>query len=112
MGADVNLANLTTVGSIDVEDVANVELPVLSSVNGSLSINSTNVYEIRADQLDFVGGDLNIGDNLGLKQLSLQLLRVVKGNLNITGNPQLDTMTLPTLQEVGERMDFHGNFSG
>ena len=71
-------------------------------VSGDLSVEATDLTELILPDLAWVGGDVRIWSNPGLRRLELPALGEVQGDLSLYDNPTLASpVGLDALQQVG-----------
>ena len=116
-GLSVSFPNLIWAANLTFRDVANVSIPSLSVVNGSLGFYESSLDTIGAPNLTAVGntgsgqGSLAFVDDVSLTNISFPLLAKVGGALQIANNTLLGSISFPSLTTVVGAIDFSGNFT-
>jgi hypothetical protein len=109
---DVNLDQLTTANNFILGKVGSLSATNLTSVNGSLSIMSSNVGEIDLAKLSAIGASLTINKNDNLTEIDFPVLKSIGGALEIGDNSELkDFGGFPKLETVGGTVNLTGSFN-
>lgn len=100
--SDVSLGNLTTVnGSLVIayNSFTSLDFPSLKEVGGAFQFFANEeVEDVAFDKLEEIGGEFRIYNNSQLVDLSFENLETIKGAVNIKGD--FDNFTLPALEQV------------
>jgi len=114
---DVAFPNLIWANSLTFRDVANVSIPSLSKVNGSLFFGENSFEGVSAPNLTSVGstaskaGSLSFDANTKLTNITLPMLKTVGGGVQVANNSALQSISFPVLTTVGGAVDLTGNFT-
>ncbi|KAG7193383.1 uncharacterized protein KQ657_000801 [Scheffersomyces spartinae] len=108
---DVKLDYLTSAKNVVFQSVNSISAANLTSVNGSLTISSSNLKELSLDKLTNVGAALTIDDNTKLTDVSFASLKNIAGAFEIADNTNLgDFGDFEKLATVGGSVNFTGTF--
>jgi hypothetical protein len=108
---------LTLAANMTLKGCSQLDIPLLTVVNGSLGLYNNSFTTFSAPELISVGnsvtgaGTFAFDGNTALKNLSAPQLETVGGALQIDGNSDLNTISLPALADVGGAIDLIGSFS-
>ena len=106
----VEFPELVWAFNMTLRDAAEISIPKLETLNGSLGIYGGSFETFAAPSLESVE-DLSIIDNEGLNNLSLPVLTTIGGGFLVANNTELDAIEAPQLESVGGAIDFTGNFT-
>jgi hypothetical protein len=110
----VSFPNLEWAYNMTFRNCSSVDLPSLSSVNGSMGFFENYFESFSAPQLTQTGpgGFLVFVDNQRLMNISLPKLKTIGGTYQIANNTQLKIIDgFQQLSTVGGAIDFSGNFT-
>ncbi|KUJ14327.1 uncharacterized protein LY89DRAFT_650064 [Mollisia scopiformis] len=116
-GLDLSFPNLIWAANITIRNVSSLDVPSLSTVNGSIGLYGNDFTEFTAPNLTTIGstatgsGTLALVQNPSFTDLSLPLLKTVGGAVQVANNQELQTISFPALATVGGAIEFSGNFS-
>ncbi|KAG0278068.1 hypothetical protein BGZ95_004773 [Linnemannia exigua] len=111
-GASLRLSNLTSVSNCTLRHLTDLQLPSLSAVSSSLSVDETNLKLITAPQLKTVGQTLSIVSNNLLSNISFSELTSIGGALLIANNTELTSVDgFAKLKEISGVLNMRGDFS-
>ena len=102
---------LNWAANMTLKDCSQLNIPDLTTVNGSLGLYDNSFTTFSAPVLTSVGGLFAFDGNTVLTNLSTPELKDVGGALQIDGNSALDTIDLPALADVGGAISLTGSFS-
>ncbi|PMD43059.1 hypothetical protein L207DRAFT_563830 [Hyaloscypha variabilis F] len=106
---NVTLPQLTTAGSITLNNVSFAFFPSLSFLSGSLSVQGNSITALTADSLSVVTQDVILTENADLKEVSFQGL-LSAGSIDIEENPLLTTLNFGKLARAGD-VNIGGNIT-
>lgn len=110
----ITLKKLEAAGSITIRNASEIEVPALTSVDGSLIIgtgrNGRSSDDLDLSKLETVGGDLAIIDESKLTSIDLSALRSVGGDLTISST-NVSSFGFPSLETVEGTLFLNGTFS-
>ncbi|KAK7731468.1 protoplasts-secreted [Botryosphaeria dothidea] len=110
----ITLKKLESAGSITIRNASEIEVPTLTSVDGSLTIgtgrNGRSSDDLDLSKLETVGGDLAIIDESKLTSIDLSALRSVGGDLTISST-NVSSFDFPSLETVEGTLFLNGTFS-
>lgn len=108
---EVKLPNLIFAANMTFRNVSDVQLPSLTSVNGSIAFYSNSFESMSLPNLTDTGDALVFEDGMGLTNISVPLITSIGGALNINNNPDLKVIDgFPMLKTVAGALDFSGDF--
>ena len=113
-GRDVRVSfpNLEWAYNMTFRNCSSVEIPSLTSLNGSLGFYSNYFTSLSAPNLTNVGGGVAFVSNPPLTNVSMPELVQVNGGLQLANNSHLETIDgFPRLQRIGGAIDFNGEFN-
>lgn len=108
----VVLPNLTYAYSIEIANASVIDLPVLQSVSQGMEISWNSIQNLSAPNLAYIGGSLNMTNNVQLDMLYLDLLVSVQGTLDVRNSPfLLDLGGVSSLSNIGGSLELLGDFT-
>lgn len=108
---EVVLDQLTSAKNVVFQSVASVSAANLTSVNGSLSLESNTFDSFEFGALTTIGNSLSIDQNDNLEEFSFPELTSIGGALNIQENEKLDSFSgFPKLKTIGGSVNIDGAF--
>lgn len=108
----VHFDDLVWANNITFRDVSSVSMTSLEKVNSTLVFISNSVTEIELPLLSSIGGSLSINNNDGLEDIDFSNLTSIGGGFVIANNSELETIDgFDSLQTVGGAIIFEGNFT-
>ncbi|KAG0376943.1 hypothetical protein BGX24_006985 [Mortierella sp. AD032] len=111
-GATLRLSNLTSISNCTLRHLTDLQLPSLSAVSSSLSLDETNLKLITAPHLKTVGQTLSIVSNNLLSNISFPELTSIGGALQIANNTELTSVQgFAKLKEISGVLNMRGDFS-
>ncbi|RKP30392.1 3-prime end of extracellular mutant protein [Metschnikowia bicuspidata] len=107
----VDLDSLTSVKDLSFQSVGFFSAQKLTSINGSLTIDSNSFRKFKFQELTRIGDSLWIGKNDNLYEFDLEKLSYIGGALNIIDNHSFrDFSFFPKLATVGGSVNIVGAF--
>lgn len=107
----IRLPNLESAANMTFRNVSDVQVPSLTSVEGSIGFYSNTFESIALPNLTETGGALVFQDGIGLSNISVPQITQVGAALNINNNPDLQIIDgFPELRVVVGALDFSGVF--
>jgi hypothetical protein len=113
-GFDLSLSmpKLTLVKNMEVQDVRNLNMPLLAKVTGSIRFDKNKFDTFFAPNLTETTADLSFVNNGELTNLTIPRLTKVGGGLTIHNNTLLEKVNgFPVLDTVGGAVKLRGNFT-
>lgn len=109
---EVVLDKLTTANSIDFEHISSFSASNLTTVNGSLSLQSNTFSSLEFPALTSIGKSLSINSNDDLEEIDFPELTSIGGALNIQDNDKLEDFSgFPKLTTIGGSVNLEGDFN-
>lgn len=108
---EVVLDQLTSANNLDLQSIASLSFANLTSVNGSLSLESSSFESFEFKELKTIGKSLSINKNDELEEFDFPVLTSVGGALNIQQNDKLKSFSgFPKLKTIGGSVNIEGDF--
>lgn len=108
---EVILDQLTSAKNIDMQSIASLSAANLTTVNGSLSLESNSFESFEFKVLKTIGNSLSINKNDELEEFEFPELTTIGGALNIEDNEKLKSFSyFPKLTKIGGSVNLGGNF--
>lgn len=108
---EVVLDKLTSANNVDFQSIGSISAANLTSVNGSLTLESSYFDSFEFKQLKTIGSSLSINSNDELEDFDFPLLSSIGGALNIQDNEKLKSFShFPKLALVGGSVNLDGAF--
>lgn len=108
---DVKLDSLTTAKDIILQSINSVSAENLTTVNGSLTVSSSSLTDLKLDSLTNINSSLTIDDNDDLKEISFSSLKNIGGAFEVADNDDLEDFgDFSKLATVGGSVNFTGSF--
>ena len=108
---DVSLPNLIWASNLTFHNVSTVELPQLSSTNGSIGVYGLLNDTFAAPMLGDIGGALVLQDGTNIQNFNVPNVTQIGADFTIANCNKIGNITMPLLKKVGGAWDTHGNFS-
>jgi hypothetical protein len=108
----VQFPNLMSAQNITFRGCADIEIPALRNVTGSLGFYESPLTTISAPNFTATSnqGTLAINANPMLTNVSFPVLKTVAGGIQIQNNTILKDLEFDSLQTIGGAIDFYGAF--
>lgn len=111
-GSTLLLPNLTSVSNCTFRHLTDLQIPLLSQVGATLSLDETNLKTIQAPKLKSVGQTLGIVSNNHLTNVSFTELTTIGGALLIANNTELTNVNgFNQLEEIAGFLNMRGAFN-
>jgi hypothetical protein len=102
---------LATIKTANFVNLAEIQMPALTSVKSDLSFHENEFMSLNLDKLEKIGGTLAIANNNKLAETSFKSLGVITGALSIGNNSMLTAIDgFPKLSEIHGTVDIAGGF--
>lgn len=109
---DVVLDQLTSANNVDFQSIASLSAANLTTVNGSLSLESSSFDSFEFTALKSIGKSLSINKNDELEEFDFPKLTLIGGALNIQDNEKLSSFGyFPKLAQIGGSVNIDGDFN-
>ncbi|KAL0082830.1 hypothetical protein J3Q64DRAFT_1836485 [Phycomyces blakesleeanus] len=110
-GLDFGATNLATLRSATFRNLAQLNLPVLTTVAADISFHQNEFTKLSLDGLEMIGGTMTLANNDRLTETSFKSLFKIGGALSIGNNTQLKAIDgFSKLSEVDGTIDLAGAF--
>lgn len=108
----ITFPNLEGAANLTFRNVSQIDMPSLSSVDGSIGFYSNTFQSFSAPNLTSTGGTLAFVDGPNLSNLSFPSLTTIGGGFLIANNTNLKQITgFPKLKTIAGALDFAGTFN-
>lgn len=109
---EVILDQLLSANNIDLQSIASLSFANLTTVNGSLSLESSSFDSFEFSELKTIGKSLSINKNDELEEFDFPVLTSIGGALNIQENEKLKSFSgFPKLKTIGGSVNIEGDFN-
>lgn len=109
---EVVLDKLTTANSVEFEHISSLSASNLTTINGSLSLQSNTLTSFEFPELTSIGKSLSINSNDDLEEFDFPQLKTIGGALNIQENEKLkDFSGFPKLTTISGSVNLDGDFN-
>ncbi|KAF4633834.1 hypothetical protein G7Y89_g4282 [Cudoniella acicularis] len=112
----LHLEDVTRGGAFNIQNIANIVIPNLATLDGDLIVVGNWFENITAPALTAIGGNMLVANNPSLDNIMLPVLTGIGGGLangsfTITNNTALTTIELQTLNAVDGNTSLTGKFT-
>lgn len=108
--AEVDLSLLKSTQNLSVHDAGSINLDKLEKCTGSMSLQNNEVANLSLPHLESVGGTLNVHKNPQLVGASFPKVAEISGGLVISENNKLASVDMfPQLAVIGGALEISGN---
>ncbi|OBA21620.1 3-prime end of extracellular mutant protein [Metschnikowia bicuspidata var. bicuspidata NRRL YB-4993] len=108
---EVYLDLLTSAKSVIFQSIASLSVANLTTVNGSLALQSNSFDSFEFPVLTSIGNSLSIEDNDNLEEFDFPVLKTIGGALSIEDNDELSSFSyFPNLTTIGGSVTIDGDF--
>lgn len=108
----VEFPNLIWANNMTIQNVTDLSIPSLASVNGSIGFYANYFDSVAAPNLTQVGGSLSVVSNEHLTKVSFPELKLIVGGLLIANNTHLENIDgFNRLTAVGGAVNVFGSFN-
>ncbi|KAF5210326.1 putative trafficking protein particle complex subunit [Clavispora lusitaniae] len=109
---EVVLDKLTSANNVEFQHISSLSVANLTTVNGSLSLQSNTFESIEFPQLKSIGKSLSINKNDELEEFDFPKLTTVGGALNVQDNQKLDSFSgFPKVKQISGSVNLAGDFN-
>lgn len=109
---DVVLDQLTLAKNVELQQIASLSLANLTSITGSLSLDSSSFDSFTFENLKNISNSLSIRQNDDLTEFEFPQLTKIGGALNVEENSKLTSFSgFPQLATIGGSVNLDGDFN-
>lgn len=108
--AEVKLPNLSTAANLDIQDVAELSVPSLTSISETLVLGYNTFDLVDFEVLESIGVAVQVFSNDAMHSLSFPKLTYVNGSVEITNNTVLTNIDLDKLETIAGATTIDGDF--
>lgn len=108
--ATVKLDSLIWAANLTIQDVGQISISALESVNGSFNLAYNDFDSAYFDSLTSVGSSLQVFANDNLEALSFENLTTINGEFRVFNNSLLEDIELGSLKKVKGAISMSGDF--